>query len=98
MYSEHGLLALIGPALGHVCHALMVVSNCTPGSAQRHAALPICSHSSAAWNLLATCPVVRQCVFHSPFLSRVSKNASGMRTELLLFWPLTVWYASPLKS
>jgi hypothetical protein len=27
-----------------------------------------------------------------------SKNASGMRTELLEFWPLTVWYDSPLKS
>src|SRR5205809_3541042 len=38
MYSEHGLLALIGPSAGHVCHSLMVVLNCTPGSAHDQAA------------------------------------------------------------
>jgi hypothetical protein len=38
MYSEHGLLALIRPPAGQVCHSLIVVSNCTPGSAQAHAA------------------------------------------------------------
>jgi hypothetical protein len=38
MYSEHGLLALMRPEAGQVCQALIVVSYCTPGSAQRHAA------------------------------------------------------------
>src|SRR4030065_603630 len=40
MYSEHGLLALIRPVAGHVCHSLIVVSYCIPGSAQSHAACP----------------------------------------------------------
>src|SRR5688572_28916432 len=34
MYSLHGLLALIRPLLGQVCHLLIVVSYCTPGSPQ----------------------------------------------------------------
>jgi hypothetical protein len=52
MYSEHGLLALILPSAGHVCHSLIVVSNCTPGSAQAQAALVICSHRSRALSVL----------------------------------------------
>ena len=38
MYSEHGLEALMRPLAGQVCHSLMVVSNCTPGSADAQAA------------------------------------------------------------
>src|SRR2546423_7445260 len=38
MYSEHGLLARIGPEAGQVCQSLTVVWNCRPGSAQAHAA------------------------------------------------------------
>jgi len=38
MYSEQGLEALMRPELGQVCHSLMVVSNCSPGSAQAQAA------------------------------------------------------------
>ncbi len=38
MYSEHGLDPLIRPVLEAVCHLLMVVSNCMPGSAHSHAA------------------------------------------------------------
>src|SRR5437773_887210 len=34
MYSEHGLLAKIRAVSGHVCHSLIVVSNCMPGSPQ----------------------------------------------------------------
>ena len=37
MYSEHGLEALMRPELGQVCHSLMVVSYCRPGSAQAQA-------------------------------------------------------------
>src|SRR6476660_6059453 len=48
MYSLHGLDALIRPELGQVCHWLIVVSYCTPGSAQRHAASEISRISSRA--------------------------------------------------
>ena len=48
MYSLHGLLALIRPEFGQVCHSLMVVSNCKPGSPQRcvpSAIMPITSRA-----------------------------------------------------
>src|SRR3954463_9378108 len=48
MYSEHGLDALMRPELGDVCHWLIVVSYCTPGSAPRQAASEISRMSSRA--------------------------------------------------
>src|SRR3982751_4510750 len=48
MDSEHGLDALMRPEFGDVCHWLIVVSYCTPGSAQRHAASEISRISSRA--------------------------------------------------
>ncbi len=41
MYSEHGFEALMRAVFGQVCQRLMVVSYCTPGSAQPHAASAI---------------------------------------------------------
>ena len=41
IYSLQGLDARIAPPSGHVCHSLMVVSYCNPGSAQRQAAYAI---------------------------------------------------------
>jgi hypothetical protein len=41
MYSEHGFDALIRPLFGDVCHVLIVVSYCIPGSPQTHAASAI---------------------------------------------------------
>ena len=38
MYSEQGFEARMGPDWGQVCHSLMVVSNCRPGSAEAQAA------------------------------------------------------------
>jgi hypothetical protein len=38
MYSEHGLLARIGPEAAQVCQSFTVVWNCSPGSAQAQAA------------------------------------------------------------
>jgi hypothetical protein len=38
MYSEQGLEPLMRPEAGQVCHSLMVLSYCTPGSAQAQAA------------------------------------------------------------
>src|SRR2546423_13421366 len=86
----HGFDALIGPLLGQVCHWLIVSSYCTPGSAQRHAAKAICSHSSRAFIVLETLPLVRQVRCQSPSSSRALKKRLGMRTELLEFCPLTV--------
>ena len=37
MYSLHGFDALIRPVFDAVCHLLIVVSNCMPGSAHSHA-------------------------------------------------------------
>ena len=52
MYSEQGLLPLIGPSGEQVCHSFMVVSYCNPGSAQDHAAFAIVSHKSFADKVL----------------------------------------------
>src|SRR5512145_1933254 len=57
MYSEQGLLALMRPSFGQVCHSLIVVSNCNPGSAEAHAAYEILSHNCLAFSVSATVPV-----------------------------------------
>src|SRR3989304_10309604 len=87
IYSEQGLEALMRPDSGQVCHSLMVVSNCTPGSAHDHAANAICSHRSRARRVLCTLPSVRRINGHSPSVSAASMNALGIRTELLEFCP-----------
>src|SRR5690554_4813531 len=58
MYSEQGLLALIRPAFGVVCHLLIVVSNCIPGSAHSQADSAICRKRSRAFTVLTALPVV----------------------------------------
>src|SRR5207237_957712 len=98
-YSEHGFDALIRPSPGQVCHSLIVVSNCTPGSAQAQAALVIWSHRSRArsvlrgfgarFSALAFSFSVRQYRCHEPSFKTASMNPLLMRTELLLFWPET---------
>src|SRR6476620_9161993 len=95
MYSEHGLLARIGPEAGQVCQSFTVVWYCRPGSAQAHAAWPIFSHRSRALMVLAILPgLVRQNRSQSPSASTAFRNSSVTRTELLEFWPETVRYAS----
>src|ERR1700712_2334889 len=91
MYSLHGLDALMRSVPAHVCQSLMVVSYCTPGSAQAHAASASFFHRSRAGSVLATWPVVRSYVRPSPSSSTAFMNASVTRTELLEFCPLTVW-------
>src|SRR4051794_26203589 len=98
MYSLHGLLALIRPDCGHVCHSLIVSSNCTPGSAHRHAAYPTCFHKCRAFIVLCTFPSFRRVVLQSASSSTAFKKRLGTRTELFEFCPLTVAYPSPLKS
>src|SRR6476619_886877 len=55
MYSEHGFDPLIRPDAGHVCHSLIVVSYCMPGSAHSHAACAISRISSRTRLLLLGC-------------------------------------------
>src|SRR4051794_19466643 len=100
MYSLQGLLALILPSAGHVCHSLTVVSNCTPGSAQLQAANAISSHSSRALSVrhgfglrpsrLAFSFSVLQYRFQSPSSWAAFMNSLVIRTELFEFCPLTV--------
>src|SRR3954447_4392399 len=87
MYSEHGFDALMRPEFGDVCHWLIVVSYCTPGSAQRHAASAISRMSSRACIGSPTgSPVARAVVRHSSSFSTACMNWSVTRTELLAFW------------
>ena len=86
MYSEHGFDALIRPVFGSVCHALIVVSYWTPGSAHCHAASAICRSRSRASVVSTTEPSVRAVRFHSLPSSTASMKASVTRTELFAFW------------
>src|SRR5262245_56629035 len=86
MYSEHGFDALIRPEFGEVCHALIVVSYCTPGAAHFHAASAICRSRLRASTDSTTVPSVRATRFHSAPASAASMNASVTRTELFAFW------------
>src|SRR5436309_142549 len=90
MYCEHGLLALMRPSSGQGCHSLMVVSYCTPGSAQAQAAYAISFQISAAGMVLEILPSVRRLSSQFPPLSSTSKKLLGTRIELLEFWPETV--------
>ena len=90
MYSLHGLDALMRPSAGQVCHSLIVESNCSPGSAQRHAARQIWSHRSRARMVLETSPSVRRRSTHASSFSTARKKSWVRRTELFEFWPLTV--------
>src|ERR1700684_1699870 len=87
MYSLQGFEALMRPLLGEVCHWLMVVSYCTPGSAQRHAASAISRISSRARSGSPTgSPVERAVRCHAPSSSTARMNSSVILTELLAFW------------
>ena len=96
MYSLHGFDALIRPEFGHVCHRLMVVSYCTPGSAQRQAASAISLISSRAGiGSPIGSPVVRAIRCQSSSFSTARMNSSVTRTELLAFWYWIEWKPSP---
>src|SRR5688500_4686568 len=90
MYSEHGLGALIRPDSAQVCHSLMVVSYCTPVSADFQAAAATWFQMSRARTVLWTEPSVRRVRCQSLSLRTASRKSLEMRTELLAFWPETV--------
>src|SRR3990167_6259175 len=66
IYSLHGLDAFILPVFGHVCHSLIVVSYCIPGSALCHAASAIQSINSLAFMVSMASPVVTPTKFQYP--------------------------------
>ena len=86
MYSEQGFEALIRPEYGQVCHALMVVSNCIPGSPQRHVSSAIERIRERALIVLTGSPSTRALRPQSPSSSTMRMNSSVTRTELLAFW------------
>ncbi len=86
MYSEHGLLALIRPLAGQVCHSLIVVSYCMPGSAHSHAAFAMSRMSSRARTVSTVSPVITVLSFQSWSCSYARMNSSVTRTELFAFW------------
>src|SRR3954452_8291292 len=87
MYSEHGLDALMRPDAGLVCHWLIVVSYCTPGSAHCQAASAISRISSRAGiGSPIDSPVWRAIRCQSWSFSTACMNSSVTRTELLAFW------------
>ena len=85
IYSEQGLDALIRPPSGQVCHSLMVLSNCTPGSAQAQAAKETSSQSFCAGMDLMALPVIRLVNCHGCSSRKALKKLLGMRTELFEF-------------
>src|SRR3954466_4330428 len=98
IYSEHGLLPLIRPSFGHVCHSLIVVSYCTPGSALAHAARPMRDHSSRAGSVLAGLRSTRLTRSQGLSFCTASMKPLDILTELLEFCPDTVIYASLSQS
>src|SRR4051812_7096941 len=86
MYSEQGLEALIRAVFFEVCHLLMVVSNCMPGSPQRQVASAMRPSRSRASNFSQDLRSRTLRVQNSSPRSTACMNSSVTRTELLAFW------------
>src|SRR5713226_1845671 len=86
IYSEHGLLALIRAVFFDVCHRLMVVSYCMPGSPHFQVDSEILYSRSRALNLSAGCPSFMFCVHQSLSSSTARMKSSVTRTEWFAFW------------
>ncbi len=89
MYSLHGFDALMRPLAGQVCHRLMVVSNCMPGSPHACAASAIIRRMSRARRVSATSLDLTKCVCHSASSRIACMKPSVARTELFAFWKNT---------
>src|SRR6266481_654605 len=94
MYSEHGLEALMRAVFLEVCHRLMTVSYCMPGSPHCHVASEILCSRSRALYFLSGRPSFTARVENSPSLTTPFMNSSVTRTELLAFWKKMELYAS----
>src|SRR5260370_31673688 len=98
MYSEHGLLAWMRSVAGHVCHSLIVVSNCMPGSPQTCVPSAISCMSSRALKASITDPSRTALVSQTPSSSTARMNSSVTRTLLFEFWKNTDEYAGPVTE
>ena len=96
-YSLHGLLALIRPVAAAVFQALMVSSNCTPGSAHSQAASATWRRIDRAPTVAATEPSVRAVSSQSAPSTAACMKSSLSRTELLAFWYWMEWVSAPSR-
>src|ERR1700736_6731530 len=86
MYSEQGFEALMRAVFLEVCHLLMVVSYCMPGSPHCQVASAIlCMRSRARYSLTGV-RFLTVLVTKGPSFSYAIMNSSLTRTELLAFW------------
>src|SRR2546429_373820 len=98
MYSLHGLLALMRPDAGHVCHWLIVVSYCIPGSAHSHAARATSRIRSRARTVSTGSPVITALSFQSRSSAYACMNSSVTLTELFAFWYCIEYESLPSRS
>src|SRR3954468_16884654 len=97
-YSLQGLDALIRPVFDAVCHRLIVVSYCRPGSAHSHAAFDSWRNRTRALTVRTTSPVVTARRCQSASSSTACMKSSVTRTELLAFWYWIEWLSLPSRS
>src|ERR1044071_672414 len=95
MYSEHGFDARMGAVPLHVCHLLMVVSYCTPGSPHTQAASAILRHTPRESCSSSGLPERTALVKYALPSTTAFMNVSVTRTECLAFWKNTESYAPP---
>jgi len=86
------------PAACAVCHLLIVVSNCRPGSAHSHDAVAICRHRSRAFIVRMVRPSLTAFKSQSRSSLTACMNSSVTRTELLAFWYCTENESAPSRS
>src|SRR3954463_14851880 len=86
MYSEQGFDALMRAVFFDVCHLLIVVSYCMPGSPHCHVASAILRMMSRAGYVPMTRPSRMALVENSASRWKACMNSSFTRTELLAFW------------
>src|ERR1700735_1014059 len=86
MYSEQGFDALMRPEFFEVCHRLIVVSYCIPGSPHCQVASAILFIRSRARYSFTTSRPFTVRVANVPSLSTACINSSVTRTELFAFW------------
>ena len=86
MYSEQGFDALIRAVFFEVCHLLIVVSYCMPGSPHCHVASAILCMISRALRVSTGLCSFTVYVVKSPSRSNARMNSSVTRTELFAFW------------
>src|SRR6202043_3656442 len=83
---------------GHVCHSLIVVSNCMPGSPHTYVPSAMSRIRSRARYVSTTSPVLTAWVSHVLSSSTARMKSSGTRTLLFEFWKKTDEYAGPVNE